>query len=99
MLSLLCLLIYMVLETISTRDQVTSSHHLMNRFHNAKVAGEATVTCWGDGTPMREFLFAEDLGEACVRSLWNNYSDYGHVNVGTGEDITIKQLAESVLQM
>lgn len=71
---------------------------LMNRFHNAKVAGEATVTCWGDGTPMREFLFAEDLAEATVFFM-DNYSDYGHVNVGTGEDITIKHLAESIAQV
>lgn len=68
---------------------------LMNRFHNAKRRGDDSVECWGDGTPMREFLFVDDLAEACFYFM-HNYSDYGHVNTGTGKDITIKELAESV---
>lgn len=68
---------------------------LMNRFHNAKVKGEPTVTCWGDGTPMREFLYAEDLADACAFFM-ENYSESGHVNTGTGRDITIRELAESI---
>ena len=71
---------------------------LMNRFHNAKVAGEATVKCWGDGTPMREFLFSDDLADACVFFM-NNYSDYGHINTGTGVDVTIKELAEGIAKV
>ena len=71
---------------------------LMNRFHNAKVAGEETVTCWGDGTPMREFLYAEDLADACLFFM-DNYSEAGHINTGTGEDITIKHLAESIAKV
>ena len=71
---------------------------LMNRFHKAKLAGDKTVTCWGDGTPMREFLYSEDLADACLFFM-DNYSDYGHVNTGTGEDITIKHLAESIAKV
>ena len=68
---------------------------LMNRFHNAKVNGDSSVTCWGDGTPMREFLYAEDLADACAFFM-QNYSESGHVNTGTGRDITIRELAESI---
>ena len=71
---------------------------LMNRFHNAKVNGDPSVACWGDGTPMREFLFAEDLADACVFFM-ENYSEVGHVNTGTGEDITIRQLAEGIAKV
>ena len=68
---------------------------LMNRFHHAKINGDKTVTCWGDGSPMREFLYADDLADACMFFM-HNYSEAGHINTGTGEDITIKQLAEGI---
>lgn len=68
---------------------------LMNRFHRAKVNEDETVTCWGDGSPMREFLYADDLADACMFFM-ENYSEAGHINTGTGKDITIKQLAEGI---
>ena len=68
---------------------------LMNRFHNAKMEGLDYVECWGDGTPMREFLYTDDLADACVYFM-DTYSEAGHVNVGTSRDVTIKELAESI---
>lgn len=65
---------------------------LIRRFHEAKVAGTHDVTIWGTGSPMREFLFADDLAEACYY-LMQNYNEEGLVNIGTGEDLTIKDLA------
>ena len=71
---------------------------LINRFHNAKLAGHEEVTCWGDGSPMREFLFVDDLADACVHFM-ENYSAIGHINIGTGQDITIKYLAETIAKV
>ncbi len=71
---------------------------LLNRFHMAKEAGAARVECWGDGTAMREFLFSEDLADACLYFM-DNYSESGHVNTGTDTDITIKELAETVAKV
>jgi len=71
---------------------------LLNRFHMAKEAGAARVECWGDGTAMREFLFSEDLADACLYFM-DNYSETGHVNTGTDTDITIKELAETVAKV
>lgn len=68
---------------------------LIRRFHEAKTNHLKSVTCWGDGTPLREFLYVDDLAEACV-FLMNNYSDSETVNVGMGEEITIKALTELV---
>ncbi|MCX5480100.1 GDP-L-fucose synthase [Kaistia geumhonensis] len=68
---------------------------LLRRFHEAEGRGDASVTCWGTGTPRREFLYVDDLADACV-FLLKSYSGYEHVNVGTGDDITIRELAESV---
>ncbi|TDQ09655.1 GDP-L-fucose synthase [Pedobacter metabolipauper] len=65
---------------------------LIRKFHEAKVNGTPEVTIWGSGSPMREFLFADDLAEACY-FLMQNYNDAGFVNVGTGTDLTIKDLA------
>ena len=65
---------------------------LIRRFHEAKEQGLKTVTIWGSGTPKREFLFADDLAEACYY-LMQNYDEEGLVNVGTGEDLSIKELA------
>jgi GDP-L-fucose synthase len=80
----------------------TNSHvlpALIRRFHEAQGAGESSVTCWGTGSPLREFLHVDDLGEACVFALerWQPAAgELQHLNVGTGVDLTIKQLAEAV---
>ena len=76
----------------------TKSHvipALLRRFHEAKVEGKPSVTCWGDGSPLREFLFVDDLAEACV-FMMNNYSGNETVNIGTGKEISIKELTELV---
>ncbi len=65
---------------------------LLRRLHEAKVANQPTVTVWGTGSPKREFLFADDLADACV-FLMANYNDPQLVNIGTGEDLPIKELA------
>ena len=65
---------------------------LIRRFHEAKANNIPEVTIWGTGTPKREFLFADDLAEACYY-LMQNYNEEGLVNIGTGEDISIKDLA------
>jgi GDP-L-fucose synthase len=65
---------------------------LIRRFHEAKVQESSDVTIWGTGSPMREFLFADDLAEACYY-LMQNYDEAGLVNIGTGEDLSIKDLA------
>jgi GDP-L-fucose synthase len=80
----------------------TNSHvlpALIRRFHEAAERGDASVTCWGSGTPLREFLHVDDLGEACVFSLkhWQPGPDEQQfLNVGTGVDLTIRELAEAV---
>lgn len=68
---------------------------MIRKFHEAKVANNESVTLWGTGSPMREFLHADDLAEACSY-LMENYSEPQLINVGTGIDITIKALAETV---
>lgn len=70
---------------------------LIRRFHEAKAGSTPSVTIWGTGTPKREFLFADDLAEACYY-LMENHDEPGVINVGTGEDIAIKDLAELVKQ-
>ncbi|WDF54451.1 GDP-L-fucose synthase [Mucilaginibacter sp. KACC 22063] len=65
---------------------------MIRRFHEAKVNNAPQVTIWGTGTPLREFLFADDLAEACYY-LMQNYDEPGLVNIGTGTDISIKDLA------
>ena len=65
---------------------------LLRKFHEAKEQNLPNVTVWGTGTPLREFLHSDDLAEACI-FLMQNYEDEGHVNVGIGEDISIKALA------
>jgi GDP-L-fucose synthase len=65
---------------------------LIRKFHEAKESSATSVTVWGSGKPMREFLYADDLAEACV-FLMNNYNEKQFVNIGTGEDLTIKELA------
>jgi len=68
---------------------------LIRKFHDAKDNNLPTVEVWGSGTPKREFLHADDLGEACV-FLMNSYSGTKHVNIGTGIDLSIKELAELI---
>ena len=68
---------------------------LIRRFHEAKENKDPTVICWGDGSPMREFLHVDDLADACYTCM-HKYEEGGHINVGTGEDVTIKELAETI---
>lgn len=68
---------------------------LIRRFHEAKEVGAEGVTCWGDGSPLREFLYVDDLANLCV-FLMNEYSGEETVNAGTGKEITIKELSELV---
>ena len=68
---------------------------MMRKFHEAKENNNAPVTLWGSGTPMREFLFVDDMAEAVVFALENTLPDYLY-NVGTGEDLTIKELAKTI---
>lgn len=68
---------------------------LIRRFHEAKEAGAPSVTCWGDGSPLREFLYVDDLANLCV-FLMNNYSGDETVNAGTGKELSIRELAEIV---
>jgi GDP-L-fucose synthase len=75
---------------------LTSSHvlpALMRKFHEAKVEGRKEVTIWGSGTPRREFLHVDDLADACVY-LMRRYNESSHINIGTGEDVTIRELGE-----
>ena len=80
----------------------TNSHvlpALIRRFHEAAERGDATVSCWGTGSPLREFLHVDDLGEACVFALeqWQPGADeLQFLNVGTGVDLSIRELAEAV---
>jgi GDP-L-fucose synthase len=68
---------------------------LIRKFHEAKVAKQPMITCWGTGTPLREFLYVDDLARACV-FLMQNYSDEQFINVGYGSDISIRELAETI---
>lgn len=68
---------------------------LIRRFHEAKLANQPEVVCWGDGSPLREFLYVDDLANLCV-FLMNNYSGNETVNAGSGKELTIKELAEKV---
>lgn len=68
---------------------------MMRKFHEAKLKGNEPVELWGSGTPMREFLFVDDMAAAVVFALENKLPDYLY-NIGTGEDLTIKQLAETI---
>jgi GDP-L-fucose synthase len=71
---------------------------LIRRFHEAKVAQASSVTCWGTGTPLREFLHSDDLGRALV-FLMRNYSEEQFINVGSGTDLPIRELAETVARV
>ena len=80
---------------------LNSSHvmpALIRKAHEAKLAGADSITIWGTGTPRREFLNADDCADACV-FLMKTYSDFEHVNVGSGEDVTILELAQMVCKV
>jgi len=65
---------------------------LLRKFHEAKIQNQPVVTVWGSGTPRREFLHADDMADACVY-LMNNFNEAGLINIGVGEDISIRELA------
>lgn len=71
---------------------------LIRRFHEAKEAGVEEVVCWGDGSPLREFLYVDDLADLCI-FLMNNYSGNETVNAGTGKELSIKELSETVARV
>ena len=71
---------------------------LIRRFHEAKLEEKESVTCWGDGSPLREFLYVDDLANLCV-FLMNNYSGNETVNAGSGKELTIKELTELVAKV
>jgi GDP-L-fucose synthase len=68
---------------------------LIRKFHEAKATNASTVNCWGTGAPLREFLYADDLARACV-CLLENYSDAQFINVGSGKEVSVRALAETV---
>ena len=71
---------------------------LIRRFHEAKVSGSKEVLVWGSGTPLREFLYSEDMADACIH-LMENYEGNDFFNIGTGKEITIKGLAELIKEV
>ena len=71
---------------------------MIRKFHEAKDAGKNKVICWGDGSPLREFLYVDDLANLCV-FLMNNYSGQETVNAGTGKEISIRDLAYLVAKI
>ena len=71
---------------------------LIRKFHEAKVNGAETVEIWGTGTPLREFIYVDDMAAACV-FLMENYDGEQHVNIGTGEEVSIRQLAETIREV
>jgi len=86
---------------VNDNFDLNSSHvlpALIRKFHEAKIAAQPEVSIWGTGTPRREFLFVDDLADACV-FLMNEYSDELHINIGTGEDIEIRQLAALIMDI
>ncbi|OAN16259.1 GDP-L-fucose synthase [Exiguobacterium undae] len=68
---------------------------LIRKFHEAKLSNQSSVEVWGTGTPKREFLYSDDLADACVY-LMNHYNEDEIINIGVGEDVSIKELAETV---
>ncbi|WP_054199111.1 GDP-L-fucose synthase [Clostridium baratii] len=71
---------------------------LIRKFHEAKVDNEETVEVWGTGTPLREFLYVDDMADACV-FLMENYDGEQHVNIGTGVEVSIRELAETIKEV
>jgi GDP-L-fucose synthase len=86
---------------INDNYDLSNSHvlpALIRKAHEAKARGDAALTVWGTGTPMREFLYADDLADACVYLMEQGY-DGPLVNIGTGTDVTIRELAETVVKV
>jgi GDP-L-fucose synthase len=80
---------------------LSSSHvlpALLRKVHEAKQRGDAEIVVWGTGSPRREFLFVDDLADACVHLMSRGYAD-GLVNIGTGSDVTIRELAEMIMEI
>jgi GDP-L-fucose synthase len=80
---------------------LNSSHvlpALLRKFHEAKISGAGEVVVWGSGTPLREFMHCDDLADALV-FLLRDYSGYEHVNVGSGSEVTIRELAETIARV
>lgn len=71
---------------------------LIRKFHEAKINGDKEVVMWGTGTPKREFLYVDDLADGLIH-LINNYSDEIHLNIGTGEDVEIRELAQIIKEV
>jgi GDP-L-fucose synthase len=71
---------------------------IIRKMHEAKLRGDPVLRLWGTGTPLREFLHADDLAEACLL-LMDRYTEPGHINVGSGEELSIRQLAEIIAQV
>ena len=71
---------------------------MIRKFHDAKIGNKSEVILWGTGLPKREFLYIDDLAEACV-FLMNQYNDTSIINIGTGEDLSVKELAEMVKKL
>jgi len=71
---------------------------MVRKMHEAKSRGDDSLTLWGTGKPLREFLHVDDLAEACVMLL-NKYTEAGHINVGSGEELTIRELAETIARV
>ena len=71
---------------------------LIRKFHEAKINNQPTVEVWGTGTPLREFIYVDDMADACI-FLMENYDGEQHVNIGTGEEVSIRQLAETVKEV
>jgi GDP-L-fucose synthase len=71
---------------------------LIRKFHEAKVEGRPNVTVWGSGSPRREFMHSDDMADACV-FLMKNYNEPGQINIGTGVDLTIKELATMISEI
>jgi GDP-L-fucose synthase len=68
---------------------------LIRKFYEAKTTNAPTVTCWDTGAPMREFLYVEDLARACV-FLLENYSEEQFINVGSGKEVSVRELTETI---
>ena len=68
---------------------------MIRRFHEAKIQNSPTVTCWGTGSPRREFLYVDEMADACV-FLMKNYNSNEIINIGFGEDFTIKEISETI---
>ena len=71
---------------------------LIRKFHEAKIENKPIVEIWGTGAPLREFLYVDDLAEACL-FLMKNYNEKQFVNIGSGTDVSIKELAETVMSV